>query len=158
VSVGQPGQLDGMANRSAGGAVRDEAPPSKASAPGAADGADGLERSVEASGVEGEAQASGEEAVGSHSARVTTALQKRARRVAIGGMGFTSLVLGLIFLPLPTPLGVVFIPLGLMILALEFPWAERWLDWVERRTGKLGRGIRAARAKAQHWVNKLVPW
>jgi len=90
--------------------------------------------------------------------RLKAALRKRVRRAVVGGLGFSSLLAGLILLPLPTPLGIVFIPLGLMILAVEFPWARRTLESVERRTGRFGRGVRVARGRAQHIIERLLPW
>lgn len=60
------------------------------------------------------------------------------RRVAIAVAGFTVLVFGVALLVVPVPgTSVVVIPLGLAILAREFQWARRLLDWstaVARRT------------------------
>jgi uncharacterized protein (TIGR02611 family) len=52
------------------------------------------------------------------------------RRVAIVVAGFAVLLLGVVLIVVPVPgTTVVFIPLGLAILAREFDWARRLLDW-----------------------------
>ena len=52
-----------------------------------------------------------------------------ARRIGIGVVGSAVLGVGVVMLVTPGPAFVV-IPLGLGILALEFEWAQRWLDRV----------------------------
>ncbi len=56
---------------------------------------------------------------------------RTARRIVIGVIGFTVLLLGLCLLVLPGPAFVV-IPIGLGLLAIEFEWARRWLRAVRR--------------------------
>ena len=51
----------------------------------------------------------------------------RAYRVAFAGLGFLVLAAGLIMLVTPGP-GIPVIIVGLGMLALEFAWAERWLE------------------------------
>ena len=51
---------------------------------------------------------------------------KAARRVVIGVVGVTVLVIGVIMLVTPGP-ALVVIPVGLAILSLEFTWARHWL-------------------------------
>lgn len=48
------------------------------------------------------------------------------KRLIIGLVGFTILVLGILMIILPGP-AVIFIPLGLGILATEFVWARKLL-------------------------------
>ena len=55
-----------------------------------------------------------------------------ARRIAIGVVGGTVLLLGIVMLVTPGP-GLVVIPVGLAILGLEFAWARIWLVKVRRR-------------------------
>lgn len=62
-----------------------------------------------------------------------------ARRVAIGGMGTTVLVLGVVMLVLPGP-AILVIPLGLAILATEFVWARRWLKRARGMMTNMGMG------------------
>jgi tellurite resistance protein TerC len=49
-----------------------------------------------------------------------------ARRIVIGVVGASVLLLGIIMLVTPGP-ALVVIPLGLAILAIEFVWARQWL-------------------------------
>jgi tellurite resistance protein TerC len=51
---------------------------------------------------------------------------RTARRIAVGVIGATVLVIGLAMLVLPGP-GIVVLACGLAILATEFVWARRWL-------------------------------
>lgn len=51
---------------------------------------------------------------------------KVARRIAIGIVGFTVLLLGVIMIVTPGP-AFLLIPGGLAILGLEFAWARHWL-------------------------------
>jgi uncharacterized protein (TIGR02611 family) len=83
------------------------------------------------------------------------ATYKLARRIAIGIVGGSVLVLGILMIVLPGPAFVV-IPVGLGILGLEFAWARIWLKKVrtkaldmahsftskngQRKTGKHGGG------------------
>jgi uncharacterized protein (TIGR02611 family) len=54
---------------------------------------------------------------------------KPVRRVIVGVIGGTVLVLGVAMIVLPGP-AIVVVPLGLAILATEFIWARRWLKKV----------------------------
>jgi uncharacterized protein (TIGR02611 family) len=58
--------------------------------------------------------------------RIVGITYKVARRIAIGIVGFTVLLLGIIMIVTPGP-AVVLIPGGLAILGLEFAWARHWL-------------------------------
>lgn len=51
---------------------------------------------------------------------------KVARRIAVGVVGATVLLIGLVMLVTPGP-AIVVIPVGLAILSLEFAWARHWL-------------------------------
>ena len=69
------------------------------------------------------------------------------RKVLVLCVGGLLLAVGLAMLVLPGP-AIVFIPLGLAILATEFAWAKRWLarirGWVKTRSQEV-RARRAAR-------------
>lgn len=58
-----------------------------------------------------------------------------ARRVVVGVIGGTVLLLGVALLVLPGPAFIV-IPVGLAILSLEFAWARKWLLAVRRRISR----------------------
>ena len=51
---------------------------------------------------------------------------KAARRIVIGVVGATVLLIGVIMLVTPGP-ALVVIPVGLAILSIEFTWARHWL-------------------------------
>lgn len=65
------------------------------------------------------------------------------RRLIVGVVGGTVLLIGIIMIVTPGP-AVVFIPMGLGILATEFLWAETLLHKVKERimkaAGKKGDG------------------
>ena len=58
---------------------------------------------------------------------------KVARRIVVGVVGTTVVLLGVAMLVLPGPAFIV-IPSGLAILALEFAWARRWLRIARERS------------------------
>ena len=57
---------------------------------------------------------------------------KLAKRIAIGIVGGSVLVIGVLMIVLPGPAFVV-IPVGLGILSLEFAWARSWLRKIKQR-------------------------
>ena len=57
---------------------------------------------------------------------------KKVRRIIVGIVGFTILVIGVLLLVLPGPAFLV-IPLGLGILATEFVWAKKLLKKVKAK-------------------------
>jgi tellurite resistance protein TerC len=62
------------------------------------------------------------------------------RRVTVFFAGGVILTIGVVMLVLPGP-AIVFIPLGLAILAIEFRWARKWLvtcrQWLRGRFQKI---------------------
>ncbi len=57
---------------------------------------------------------------------------RKARRIAVLIIGMAVLLAGIALLVLPGPAFVV-IPVGLAILATEFAWARRWLDYAREK-------------------------
>lgn len=51
---------------------------------------------------------------------------KAARRIVIGVVGATVLIIGVVMLVTPGP-ALIVIPVGLAILSIEFTWARAWL-------------------------------
>ena len=51
---------------------------------------------------------------------------KAARRIVVGVVGVTVLLIGIVMLVTPGP-ALVVIPVGLAILSIEFAWARHWL-------------------------------
>lgn len=62
-------------------------------------------------------------------------LLKYARRIAVLIVGMTVLLIGIAMIVLPGPAFIV-IPVGLAILATEYAWARRWLDFVKESAEK----------------------
>jgi uncharacterized protein (TIGR02611 family) len=58
---------------------------------------------------------------------------KLAKRVVIGIVGGTVLLIGVVMIALPGPAFVV-IPIGLGILSIEFAWARIWLKKAKAKT------------------------
>jgi uncharacterized protein (TIGR02611 family) len=63
-------------------------------------------------------------------------LARFARRGGVFIVGVALLVAGAAMLVLPGP-GIAVILLGLVVLAREFSWARRVLDWVRQRAVRL---------------------
>lgn len=64
---------------------------------------------------------------------------KIAKRIAIGVVGGTVLVVGVLMIVLPGPAFIV-IPVGLGILSLEFAWARSWLKKIKDRARSMTHG------------------
>ena len=58
--------------------------------------------------------------------RVVHFTYKAARRIVVGVVGATVLLIGLVMIVTPGP-AIVVIPVGLAILSIEFTWARIWL-------------------------------
>jgi uncharacterized protein (TIGR02611 family) len=54
------------------------------------------------------------------------------RKILVAVLGGALLIAGVALLVLPGP-AVVVIPAALAILAVEFLWARRWLNWLRER-------------------------
>ena len=72
---------------------------------------------------------------------------KTGRRVVIGVVGTSVLLLGVIMLVTPGP-AFILIPLGLAILAIEFVWARHWLKKLRQMISR-----RAAEKRVQQAEN-----
>lgn len=73
---------------------------------------------------------------------------KAARRIVIGVVGATVLLLGVVMIVTPGP-ALVVIPVGLAILSLEFTWARAWLKRLRESISNNNANIRKARADRQ---------
>ena len=72
---------------------------------------------------------------------------KAARRVVIGVVGATVVLIGVVMLVTPGP-ALVVIPVGLAILSIEFAWARAWLKRLRDSISNNSSRIRKARAEA----------
>jgi tellurite resistance protein TerC len=76
--------------------------------------------------------------------RLVDLTYRQARRVVIGVVGGTILLLGIVLIVLPGPAFVV-IPAGLAILSIEFAWARRFLHKVREGISRGSRSRRLSR-------------
>jgi tellurite resistance protein TerC len=72
---------------------------------------------------------------------------KIARRLVIGSVGGTVLLLGIVMIVTPGP-AMVLIPVGLAILGLEFAWARSWLRRLRQTISNNNSANRTGRAEA----------
>lgn len=72
---------------------------------------------------------------------------KIARRLVIAAVGGTVLLIGVIMIVTPGP-AMVFIPVGLAILGLEFAWARSWLKRLRETISNNNSRKRGDRAEA----------
>mgnify|MGYP001814472994 FL=1 len=70
---------------------------------------------------------------------------KIARRIAIFIVGMTVLLVGIVMVVTPGP-ALVFIPVGLAILGLEFAWARSWLKRLRKTISANSSNARAEAA------------
>lgn len=80
--------------------------------------------------------------------RIAHLTYKAARRIVIGVVGATILVIGVIMIFTPGP-ALVLIPLGLAILSIEFAWARYWLKRVRERISRRNSDARSDAVDAQ---------
>lgn len=71
---------------------------------------------------------------------------KLARRIVIGVVGATVLLLGIVMMVTPGP-GLIVIPIGLAILSIEFAWARFWLRRVRQSISNFNSNSQAERAE-----------
>ena len=66
---------------------------------------------------------------------------KVAKRIAIGIVGGTVLIVGVCLIVLPGPAFIV-IPAGLAILGIEFAWARIWLKKAKAKAQEMAQSLR----------------
>jgi uncharacterized protein (TIGR02611 family) len=66
---------------------------------------------------------------------------KKVRRLIVGVVGFTILLIGIALLVLPGPAFIV-IPIGLGLLATEFVWARKLLKKVKKQIEKAAKNAK----------------
>jgi uncharacterized protein (TIGR02611 family) len=60
------------------------------------------------------------------------------KKIVVGVVGGFLLIAGVAMIFLPGP-AILVIPAALAILAIEFPWARRWLAYVRHRLRRFSR-------------------
>jgi uncharacterized protein len=76
---------------------------------------------------------------------------RRVKPILMQALGYAFLVLGVAGLVLPFLQGILFLLIGLVILAEHAPWARCLLDRLRERHPKAGALIDGAEAKAAGW-------
>jgi len=71
----------------------------------------------------------------------------KVKRYFISLLGIILVALGLIFIILPGP-AILFLPLGLALLSLEYDWAKVWLRRCQR-------WMRKGAVKLDKWINNV---
>jgi hypothetical protein len=69
-------------------------------------------------------------------------IPRPVRRAIVTVIGGTLLLLALAGMVLPIMPGVIFLPFGLAILAIEFAWAARWLKKLRKTANSVHRRVR----------------
>lgn len=80
----------------------------------------------------------------------------RTKRLLKLVLGWCCLVLGVLGLFLPILQGVLFLAIGLAILAQEQPWAHRLMTRIRHRYPHLTETLDHARHKAEAWIRKVT--
>ena len=80
--------------------------------------------------------------------------RSRIVRAAVALAGFVVVLAGLAAIPLPGP-GLLIVAGGLAILALEFAWAERWLERTIEQVDAAGDKVKRA-SRAQQVILGLL--
>jgi uncharacterized membrane protein len=75
------------------------------------------------------------------------------RKVVVGIVGGIFFIAGIVMIVTPGP-AVVFVPLGLLLLASEFKWAERW---ARKATAILNRGRERLRERKRRRAAHAKP-
>lgn len=77
---------------------------------------------------------------------------KRIIRLTVG---WTFIVLGVMGLVLPFLQGILFIAIGLAIIAPEYQWAQDRLDWLRDRFPQVASGFDRAQERAESMISRL---
>ncbi len=77
-------------------------------------------------------------------------------KLAMLGLGYAFLVLGVLGLFLPVLQGVLFLTVGLLILSRHAPWAERLLTRLKARYPVFARTVVAAEDLARRWTDRIA--
>jgi len=82
-------------------------------------------------------------------------MQARTKRIVVYVVGWSFILLGIVGLVLPFLQGVLFILIGLIILATEYAWAGHLLQKLRERFPKIGRLADQAADKASSWIKRF---
>jgi len=80
--------------------------------------------------------------------RILAGTLKQARRLVVGVVGFTVLLIGVVMFFTPGP-AILVIPVGLGILATEFLWARRLLKQFKEKATQMANKARGKKTGAK---------
>lgn len=83
-------------------------------------------------------------------------MRAASKRLAKLILGWAFIVLGVLGLVLPVLQGVLFIAIGLAILAQEQPWAHRLMTRLRHRFPHMAEVFDRSRHKAEGWIHRLI--
>lgn len=83
-------------------------------------------------------------------------MRRPSKRLVKLILGWSFLVLGVLGLFLPILQGVLFLAIGLGILAQEQPWAHRMLNRLKHRHPHMAKVFDDARHKTEAWIHRLI--
>jgi hypothetical protein len=79
--------------------------------------------------------------------------------ILLQALGYAFLVLGVLGLFLPFLQGILFLLIGLIILARHAPWAERLLGYLREKSPTLDRADTKAEIKTHEWRERAeIKW
>lgn len=73
---------------------------------------------------------------------------KQLKRIFIGLVGGTVVLIGLVMIVLPGP-AIIIIPLGFSILATEFLWAKRLSNKLQEKVSKVKKNLKEFRLTSE---------
>jgi uncharacterized membrane protein YbaN (DUF454 family) len=77
------------------------------------------------------------------------------KRIIRLSLGWTFIVLGVAGLFLPFLQGILFIAIGLALIAPESEWAQNKLDWLRDRFPQMVSGFDRAQERAESMISRL---
>lgn len=83
-------------------------------------------------------------------------MSPRASRLTKLVVGWSFMVLGVLGLFLPFLQGMLFLAIGLAVLATEQVWAHRLLTWLGHRFPRFAHVVEQARHKSEFWFHKVL--
>lgn len=76
---------------------------------------------------------------------------KKVQNVLLMIIGFALVVIGLLFIILPGP-AIIFLPVGLAMLSLQFDWAKVWLKRCQHMMRKSAVALDNLWLKGKYWL------
>lgn len=82
----------------------------------------------------------------------TIKMKRYFKKAGLLFLGLILILFGLISMPLPVIPGFIFVIMGVLVVSLEYPTLEAWLEDLSTKHVSLGKEYRKAREKIKHWL------